>query len=476
MTIKTESLIATIFVALVVCLVALSMLASVSYPGSGTVFSLFCIVFLLLWIMAWIGYRSYLYIIFSTLCLLGFWMKACAHLISGREFVEPIGAFDGSGGAWDKAVIVSLVTGLGIFCFRAVQMFLMRKHKGVCVVDPDLSFVPYWYARFRKLIWFGTLVAVVIVAVVNFWFGINQAGLLPKHHFPFKLNAIIIWCLYSAFAFWMAMLVWWDVCLGLAFRFEALVFEGVFSSITIMSRSLYMTHVAHYLFSIIFNRSGIKLTLRKYISMSILFIMGMMVVIFSVAELRKDRFYGEAIRAEVTSTAHQNERASPQFFLLLSERWIGLEGVMSTSSYAGLGIDLFKQGWLDMPSYERKPVYELVANSIYISPDYPNADKYNFLSTPGLAAMLHYSGSLVVVGFGVFILLAVFSFGEYLLFKLLHNPFVLSLYGMIVAMMLHQFGGLYVNLIQVFEIGSMMLFLWGIKNIPDFLRSVKIVK
>ena len=469
MPVQIKYLVMTLFV----CFVAMSVMALVSYQGSWLIFTLFCIVFLLLWTMAWIGYKSYFYMFFSTLSLLGFWMKACSHLITGRKFVEPIGAFDGSGDAWDKAIIVALVAGLGMLCFRSVQIFLMQKHKGVCVVKPDLFFVPYWYARFRKWIWFGTLIAVVFVTVVNFWFGINQSGLLPKHHFPFKLNAIIIWCLYSGFAFWMSALLWWDVCSGLTLRFEALIFEGLLSSVAIMSRSLYMTHIAHYLLSIIFNRFGIKLTLRKYISMSILFLVGMAIIMFSVAELRKDRFY---IEANIESPVHSTERASPQFLLLLSERWIGLEGVMSTSSYPAIGIETFKQGWLDMPSYARKPVYERVANSIYISSSYKNADMYNFLSIPGFVAMLHLSGSLAVVGFGIFIVLVIFSLGEYLIFRGLQNPFILSLYGMIVAMMLHQFGGLYVNLIQLFEIGSMMLFLWAVKNVPDYLRSIKLVK
>lgn len=458
-------------------LIALSVLALPLYPGSHIVFVLFCIVFLMLWMMAWFGYRSYLYTIFSSLCLLGFWMKACAHLITGREFVEPTGAFDGSGVAWDRSIIVSLVAGSAIFCFRVSHMLLMRKHKGVFVVEPAPSFAPYWYASFRKHIWLASLFGVAIVAFLNFELGINQAGLLPKNHLPFKLNAIIIWCLYSAFAFWMAALVWWDTCLGLAFRFEALVFEGVLSSITVLSRSLYVTHVFHYSLSILFNRDWIKPTFRKYMYMMILFIAGMGIVLVAVAELRRALFYGETNKAEVASPSseHPKGMASPQIFLLLSERWIGLEGVMSTSSYPDVGIELFKQGWLDMPSYERKPVYESVANSIYISPDYPNATKYNFLSTPGLVAMLHLSGSLTVVGLGMFMLLAVFSFGEYLIFRLLQNPFILSLYGMIIAMMLHQFGGLYVNLIQVFEIGSMMVFLWGIKSIPDNFRSEKSV-
>ncbi len=469
MSTRLKALIAALVVFVLGGMVVFSILASVSYPGSRIAFLLFCSVYLLAWTLAWVGYKSYFYMLFSTFWLLGFWMKACSHLIEGHKFVEPTGAFDWTSGAWDKAIAVSLVAGLGLLAFRIGQMLLMRKYPGACVVEPDVTLVPWWYLRFRKWIWLGALAAVVFIAVANYVLGINQAGLLPKHHLPFKLNAIINWCLYSALAFWLAALVWWDVCLGLAFKFEALVFEGVLSSITILSRSLYVTHVFHYLFSVLFNRKAIKPTLRKYTSMLFLFMAGMAIVLISVAELRKELFYGEP-KVDTIST-----RASPQFFLLLSERWIGLEGVMSTSSYVGGGVQLFKQGWLDMPSYDHKPVYERVANSIYISPDYPNADKYNFLSTPGLAAMLHLSGSLIVVGFGTFALLALFSIGEYMIYRMLQNPFILSLYGMIAAMLLHQFGGLYVNLIQVFEIGSMLIFLWGIKYIPD-LRFAKRVK
>ena len=454
-------------------LVAVSIVASAAYPGSQNTFLIFCGVFLASWTLAWFGYQSYFYIWFSSLTLLGFWMKACAHLLSGREFIEPTGSFDGSGGAWDRAIVVALAAGLGMLCFRLIQMYLMRQRDGVCVVEPRRDFVPIWYPQSRKWIWAGSLVAIAIVAIINFELGINQAGLLPKIHLPFKLNAIIIWCLYSAFAFWIAALVWWDVCMGLRFRFEALVFEGILSSITVLSRSLYVTHVAHYFFSIIFNKNSIKLTLYKAISMSALFVVGMAIVLVSVAELRKDKFYGAASETGVASPSQDKKVASTQFLLLLSERWIGLEGVMSTSSYSGLGANLFREGWLDMPSYQTKPVYERVANSIYIDPNYPNADKYNFLSTPGLAAMLHLSGSLLVVALGVFILLSIISVGEYYIFSAVRNPFVLSLYGMIMAMMLHQFGGLYVNLIQLFEIGSMMVFLWGVKKVPEYFRSEK---
>lgn len=444
----------------------LSFLALSSYPGHGILFFLFCMVFLLLWTLAWFGYRSYFYIFFSTLCLLGFWMKACAQLITGRRFVEPVGAFDGSGAAWDKAIAVALIAGLGILTFRAFQMYFMRRHKGICAVTPQLSFVPYWYPALRKWIWAGTLFSILIVTFLNFHLGINQAGLLPKTHLPFKLNAIIIWCLYSAFAFWMAALTWWDICLGKAFRFEAIIFEGILTSTTILSRGLYITHIAPYMASIFINRKSIRPTLREYLSMGILFVVGLAIVIFSVAELRRSHFIVENNGPEMSRPFQAMDWASPQFLFLLSQRWIGLEGVMSTSSYQDVGIDLFKQGWLDMPSYSRKPVYERVSNSIYSSPNYPNGDKYNFISIPGLVAMLHFSGSLTVVFFGVVAMLLVISVGEYLIFYLLANPFILSLYGMIMAFMLHQFGGVYVNLIQIFEIGSFLMLIWGLKNIP----------
>lgn len=473
MKIKIEFVAIVLIATMLAGMALYSGIALILYPGKLVLFSSFCIIFITAWGMAWFGFRSYLYILFSTFCLLGFWMKACTHLILGHDFVEPTGFFDGSGTAWDKAITVSMVAGLGILLFRVIQMFLMRKHKGLCILLPSPAFPPHWYARFRKWIWTISLLLIVFVSIVNFELGINQAGLLPKNHLPFKLNAIIIWCLYSALAFWMATLVWWDICLGLGFKFEALVFEGILSSVTVLSRSLYITHVAHYFLSIAFNRDGIKLNFKKYVLIVTLFMAGLFVVLISVAELRRDRFYGESNTTESGSSTHSRGRASLQFFLLLSERWIGLEGVMSTSSYPFVGGDLFKQGWLDMPSYKQKPVYERVANSIYISPNYPNADKYNFLSTPGLVAMLHFSGSLTIVGFGVFIILAFFSLCEYLIYITLKNPFVLSLYGMIIAMMLHQFGGLYVNLIQIFEIGFFMVLLWGIKYASDFFEMRK---
>ena len=177
MRIRAEYLGSVLLGIILLFLIALSVFALPLYPGKKIIFALFCIVFLMLWTMAWFGYKSYLYTIFSSLCLLGFWMKACAHLITGREFVEPTGAFDGSGGAWDRSIVVSIVAGLAIFCFRVSHMLFMRKHKGVFVVEPKPSFVPYWYARFRKYIWLASLFGVVIVAFVNFKLGINQGGI-----------------------------------------------------------------------------------------------------------------------------------------------------------------------------------------------------------------------------------------------------------------------------------------------------------
>ncbi len=473
MTAKLKYALIAMFALLFVVMLSFSIFAAAFYPGSRILFISYCLVFISFWGLAWVGYKSYFYMFFSTFTLLGFWMKSCAHLISGREFIEPVGSFVWSGPAWDKAIVVSIVVGLAILLFRIAQMYVMRRDKGVWEVTPERSYVPIWYERYRMPVWLFSFALIAFVVVVNFMLGINQAGMLPKVHLPFKINAIVNWCLYSAFAFWVSVLVWWDVCLGFGFRFEALIAEGILCSITIFSRSLYVTHVFNHLFSSLFNWKNLRLGVFRYLSMGVLFVAGFGIVLVSVAELRKDRFYGEVSRSQVSTSGAQTGRASTQFFLLLSERWIGLEGVMSTSSHSGLGGDLFKQGWLDMPSYERKPIYEYVSNSIYISPDYPDAKKYNFLSIPGLAAMLHLSGSLMVVWGGVFVLMIVFSASEYFVFRVLHNPFVLSLYGMIAAMMLHQFGGLYVNLIQLFELTCMFFFLWLITDGRDGIRMVR---
>jgi hypothetical protein len=465
---------------ILIVMIVISLIASLSYPGTQHLFIIFCAVFLLTWAFAWIGFQSYFYIFFTSLNLLGFWMKACAHLILGQQFVESTGSFDGSGEAWDSAIVVCICAGLGVLCFRLLQMYLKRKERGVCLEEPSIDFVPFWYKNYRNFIYIGSFFAIAMVALLNYKLGINQAGLLPKTYLPFKLSAIIIWCLYSAFAFSVVTIVWWDLCIGLKFRFELLVFEAIASSITVFSRGLYITHIGHYFLSILFNKKFIKLSVKKITYMFVLFLLGLAIVLISVAELRKQNFYSPSseiiLNSEEDNDAALQEGgiASPQFKLLLTGRWIGLEGVLSTSAYSKLGIDLFREGWLVIPSYNSKPVYEHVTKSIYIDPDYPNAEKYNFLSTPGLVAMLYFSGSLIIVFIGVLMFLFVISFGEDFTFKALRNPFAVSLYGIIMAMMLHQFGGLYLNLIQLFEISSFIIFLWAVKKISKYFEPKKL--
>jgi hypothetical protein len=40
--------------------------------------------------------------------------------------------------------------------------------------------------------------------------------------------------------------------------------------------------------------------------------------------------------------------------------------------------------------------------------------------------------------------------------------------------MLHQFGGLYLNLIQLFEISSFIIFLWAVKKISKYFEPKKL--
>jgi len=461
----------TIQIILYCALFLYSVPAILKYPGSSILFTLFCFVYITQFLLAYYGYKSYFYIYFSALTLLGFWFKTCSYLIFEGEFIEPVGFFDGSPQLWDSSIIVCLVAVVSILAFRVIQMILMKGHAGVLTVNGSLNNAPFWYKKYRKIIWFISIISIILIAYLNIYFGINQAGLIPKIHLPLKINALIIWCLYTGFAFWLCTIIWWDRCLNLEFNITAITFEGALSSISVLSRSLFLVHCLPYLIAIYFNRKILKVPIRRYVIYFFFLIIGFIFTLSAVAELRRNVYFGDFSMNILFSFIEKKnqEIASPEIFLLLSKRWVGIEGVLAATSYPDLGMDLFKKAWVAIPSYQEKPIYEHIANSIYISPDYPNAKNYNFMSIPGLVSMLYFSGNLGIVFIGIFIILWFFSLMENLISLKLNNPFTTSLLGMLLAMMLHQFGGAYVNLIQLFEIFFVLLVIFMIEKISNLI-------
>jgi hypothetical protein len=444
--------------------VSVSVFAIFFYPGDYLVFSLFCIVFLGAWFLAWVGPMSYFYLFISTFWLLGYWMKACLHLIIGYDFIEPVGLFNGTGQDWDSAIILAVSGGVGVLAFRLIQIFLTNKSKAIYYCKKSLDSIPKWYVRFRFGIWLISFAIIISVAFFNVKYSINITGLLPTKVFPFKINALTAGLLNIGFAFWIATLVWWEACLdkGWFFKVLAIIIQGLICSVSILSRGAFIFQVFHYLPSIFFNIKLLKISRRLFFSICMIFLISAAVSATFVTELRNYLYAGTSVsslfkdKKLLNINSEDISGAFGKVLYLASDRWVGLEGAMAVSSYPEIGTSLFLDGWSQKASYSEKPIYEYIADSLYIDPDYPDADKYNFLSISGYITMLGYANSFFVVFFGVIICFTVFSLYEYFIAKELKNPFVMSFFGMYGATLVAQFGNLGLVLIQLIEIAMVL--------------------
>jgi hypothetical protein len=123
--------------------------------------------------------------------------------------------------------------------------------------------------------------------------------------------------------------------------------------------------------------------------------------------------------------------------MLLTNRWVGLEGAMSVQSIPNKNWDLFFQGLTESYQPSIVPLYQHLSKSIYTGMD-PN--QWKFGSLPGATAFLFYSGSFLFVFLGMFALACFAFYFEYIVLFLTGNLFLVSLYSCFLANIITQLG------------------------------------
>ncbi|MDO9359841.1 MAG: hypothetical protein Q7T70_12710, partial [Polaromonas sp.] len=119
------------------------------------------------------------------------------------------------------------------------------------------------------------------------------------------------------------------------------------------------------------------------------------------------------------------------------DRWIGLEGLMAVQSYPEKSLDLMTRALREIPEAGKPDVYQSVANSVYLKSD---GTKFRFASLPGGAAFLYYSGSYIIVLLGMAAFTVILLGVESAIGALTRNPILCSLYGVVAANSVTQFG------------------------------------
>ena len=274
-----------LLIPLIFIFIILALLGTNFYPGEKLQYIVFSIHAYILLYFGLAQRFSFFFLFLSIFLWLGFWFKLTIHTVFNYPFVEPVGSFLGSGNEWDQLLLTADVAFCGVILGGVIAAGILGADKKLNVFLVKLP-APWWYFHIRKSLWAVLLLAIVIVAMTNIYFGVHQVGIVSRTIFYFPVNAVISWLLNIGLATCIATLVWWDISIRrpLGLSAYAILFEAFFSSISIMSRAAYVFHAIPQFFALKKNIGD--WTLSKKILFIFVFAMGLMLSISAVSSIR----------------------------------------------------------------------------------------------------------------------------------------------------------------------------------------------
>ncbi len=427
---------------------ALSVLVLAHYPGSKFIYSVFSITFLAMLTGGLYKQDSYCYMFLTVFMWLGFWLKFTVHAISGARYAEPIGAFIPIPTSLDNILVISTLAAFAVI----VAGFLCRLIPGgaaYCSVKQNIC--PQWYPRFRKWLWLGLWLCIILIPGLNTVLGINQIGLVPRTILHWPLNFLIAWFLGIGLSMGIVTLLWWDILV------KTKPLQGIFAILTeasIVSASLLSrgTFLWHVLPAVAASAKNFK-ELFTAISKRKVFLAGcaaalLFAVSFTMANTMRQYFYSADVISVLSSKGNSDYKGNnvkgltlavkgfvaefTDFFQKASSmvigRWIGVEGVMAVSAYPLKGRDTFLKALMEKRELGKADFYQSVCQSGVGDDLY-----FQVGSLPGFAAFFYYSGSLLVIFIGVLLFTLAITFSEVAVGYLTGNPFMCSLWGLAAA-------------------------------------------
>lgn len=461
----------------------LAVFAFIGYAGNGYVYVLFTIVANLI---LYFGFRKNA-IFFDTFIgiffWLGFWLKLTVRVVFfGGLFNEPVGNFDGSGAAFDTALLVSSCGMLGLLSASFLREKLSCNYplKIQGIAQQGLFSV---YRSHRKVILAGFVVLFFITAVTNAYFGIYQRGGITRTTLPFGLNGIYKWLLLFGLASFSALILRFEFEIKRETSFLAMflsLLESFVSNLSLLSRGMilnsgaliYGVFVSRKFHSIKSNVQFFAVTLFVLASLSVgsLFLSNYLRLsnevknIYIIAEVKAPSVQiPEKQGNTIQSNDRQSVAAQPagtrgvidqiltvkgipllpsiinMTLKLFVDRWVGMEGVMAVSSYSDLGLDLWKKAWKETYNENETSFYD----NTFIKSPYIIVDKtkFHFISLPGVIAFFFYPGSFLFLFAGMFVLGVIAAIIEYFVFRLGgKNVILCSLLAQVVAFRYLSFG------------------------------------
>ncbi len=442
---------------LIICLFVFSLFGIEDYAGSSLQYYVFDFIWLTLLISCLSFRQNYVLFFLKLMLFLGVWLKFMFYLVLGVKFVEPTGywKYIDVGNLhlyWDRVLMIASYAALGIlaadFMFFIFCRFYYKKSVVSLTSQVESSQVPQWYIKHPNKIWILILCLSLILSCINFATHFYMTGLVPTVIFPYHLNLILTGFMVFFLPLSIGYLMGLD---GLSKNFKHWYYAIIITciiTITALSRSILVLWMVPCFF-IIFKENFHSLFTQHKKLISV-YVISAIISLVTVSILRGYYFYGKILPAYSTSSMERNTKLNiniqlNQLLTLPVGRWIGMEGILATTSYPDAGWELFKHSNFQKPSAEKTSLYSEISLS------YLNLSKgLAFSSLPGLIGVLNYSNHGLIVGLGTFIICFILSIVQFCFHTKL-NIYFLSQQGFLMAYFLTELNVPYLGVVNFSE-------------------------
>jgi hypothetical protein len=421
---------------------ALSAFALLEYPGHAYIYLLFTLICNAL---LYAGFRKkalFFDAFIGAFFWLGFWLKLTLRVaFMDGTFHEDVGNFDGSGAAFDRAL---LVTCCGLLPLLLVS--ILRERFGFSY-PASLGATRYsallgYYQSNRAKVLIGFSVAVVLVTVTNFYFGIYQRGELPRTIPPFGLRGVYTWLLLFGLASFSALILDFEFSLNKKTPWLVValtLLEGFLTNVSMLSRGMVLNSSA-LAYGVVrsLKPKSIKPGYRLLAGWLVMFVLLFVVSIILVQHVRSKS--QESMQSKLDISEIDPVSAGRRAPVLIVDRWVGMEGVLAVSSSPKLGWDLWNEAWKEVYA-PKMSFYDEQMSSAASDYRYVDMTRHHYISLPGVVAFCFYPGSHAFLFLCMFVLAWIAVGIEVAVFKLGGGNLILcSLLGQVVAYRYMHFG------------------------------------
>ncbi len=418
---------------------ALSVAGFIAYKGQGAIYILFSIVSNTLLFFGFTKKAIFFDTFIGVFLWLGFWLKLTIRVVFLEGlFHESIGHFDGSGAAFDRALLVSTCGFFGLIAMSFVRGKLIFTYP-IKAKEAGLEGLFKVYQHNRNIILIGFVLFFFTIALTNVYFGIYQRGALPRTIMPFGLSSIYKWLLLFGLASFSALILKFEFTINKKTPYLVVMLsliEGFMSNVSLLSRGMILnTSALVYGLSKSLKLSNTKTSfgfiLTSFLAFFLLFSSSVLIVNY-MRSVNKSTSIADVQLITVGMGA-------PLFL----DRWVGIEGVMAVSSYSDLGWHLWEDAWKETYSEKKMTFYDanlITSPYIYL---YKNIElsNYHYVSLPGVLAFCFYPGSYLFLFGCMFIVGAIATVIEMSVYKLGgQNVILCSLLAQVVAYRFASFG------------------------------------